>query len=409
MEVYVLKDKNAIKSRTKLVFIIDSIFPSQSGGREALLYEYCKRLHNRYDITIISMKSKRKEFYPLSKLDVKLYRLPAFGIPFMRGSLWSYLTSLFSFAIITTVFVFVIFFSEKRRLILITAGAGHLYLPLFLMRKEKFKRVVWTHGILVEAFGQPYLKLFFKTLQNFVCRDAHLVLTTGYSNYEYFKPISSHIDILPNGVDLQRFIEYQKEPSTRRNLKTITTVANLDPIRGIPELIKSIPVIRKRYSGTFQVVIVGGGDPEPYLRLANDLGVDRFVKFIGEQKQEDVAKILCQSGIAACLQNPHTFGTAISVVLIESMAAGCAVIAWDSEQYRQVIEHGYSGYLVPLGDSEGLGKGLAELLSNEELVQKLGGNAFKEAKKYDFDRLVNKFESIIDGLYENVQGSERED
>ena len=400
------ENKHTINSKTKLVFIIDSIFPSQSGGREALLYEYCKRLHKRYDITIISMKSKRKEFYPLSKLDVKLYRLPAFGIPFIRESFWSYLASLFSFAIIATVFVLVKFFFKNGKLTLITEDAGHLYLPLLFMRKSNIKRVVWTHGSIVRGLGnaRPYLKPFFKALQNFACRDASLILASGYNNYKELKPISSHIDVFPNGVYLQRFIEYQKKSGIKRNFKIITTVANLSPIRGIPELIKSVPFIRKRYSGAFQVVFVGGGDQEPYLRLASDLGINRFVKFVGEQKQEDVAKILCQSGIAACLQNPHTLrgGGGISLASVESMAAGCAVIAWDSEQYRQVIKHGYAGYLVPMRDVEELGKGLAELLSNKELVQKLGENAFEEAKKYDFDLLVNKFESIIGGLYEAV-------
>ena len=73
------------------------------------------------------------------------------------------------------------------------------------------------------------------------------------------------------------------------------------------------------------------------------------VVLLGERR--DVPAILSGCAVSVCIQNPHLRrkGGGISVASIESMAAGTAVVAWDSRQYTQVIEHSKTGYLVPTG------------------------------------------------------------
>ena len=66
-----MKQIHTFNMKKRLVIIIDSIFPSVSGGKENWLYEMSKQLQKEYDISIISQKTKTKPFYPIDKLDRK--------------------------------------------------------------------------------------------------------------------------------------------------------------------------------------------------------------------------------------------------------------------------------------------------------------------------------------------------
>jgi glycosyltransferase involved in cell wall biosynthesis len=383
--------------KPKMVFIIDSGFPSYSGGREKLLYEYCKRLQSSYAIDIIAMKSRGKEFYPLSTLNVRLYKLPSFGMPFSKNKSSSYIFSLFSFSLIASVFVFIKYFFSRNNTIFITEDAGHMYIPIIFLRGKRFKRIVWTHGCMVNALGriEPRIKPIIRILQSIACNDADLILASGWNNYELLKPISRNIKVIPNGVDLRYYIEAGKKYEPARNYNQIVSIANLSPIRGIDELISSVPYIKAEYSGDFKIIFVGGGDIERYTKMAEEMLCSDNVEFVGAK--DNVPEYLWKSGISCCLQNPDTKDGegGISLASIESMAAGCAIVAWDSKQYRQILKHGYSGHLIQIGNVKELGKCIAFLLNNKEYLKELGANALIESKKYDFDALVKEFEKLI--------------
>lgn len=92
-------------------------------------------------------------------------------------------------------------------------------------------------------------------------------------------------------------------------------------------------------------------------------------------------------------------GAGMSLVCIESMAAGNTIIAWDNLIYQQLLTNGYSGYLVPDSDIKALGEGLAFLLENEDFARTLGKNAQKEAKKFDWSDISKQFSDYLNDLF----------
>jgi len=67
------------------------------------------------------------------------------------------------------------------------------------------------------------------------------------------------------------------------------------------------------------------------------------VEFVGEIGDQDKSEFL---GNALALLFPIRWPEPFGLVMIESMACGTPVIAWDCGSVREVVEHGVSGYIV---------------------------------------------------------------
>lgn len=75
---------------------------------------------------------------------------------------------------------------------------------------------------------------------------------------------------------------------------------------------------------------------------------DPLIEFLGEVNEEQKAELL---GGAMALLFPIDWPEPFGLVMIEAMACGAPVIAWNAGSVPEVIEHGVSGYIVDSIDS----------------------------------------------------------
>jgi len=392
--------------RTKLIFIIDSCFPYYSGGRETWLYEQCKRLMDKYDIEIISMRrwiGHEKLIHPISD-KIKVYAIPTlYNLPI--GGRFHYTKYLFGGAflfsfIASLLLVFKFSFRVRsRKIIFISLNQGQTFVPSLFVRGRSVYRICTIHGPYVEEMSEtfPLFKSIFKLLERVSFKYADIIIANGFDTKTSILPLVNNPDkikVLPNGVDFKRFYR-EIEKREDRNYKKIVSICTLSIRRGTAYLIKSIPHIREVYKKDFKVYFVGKGDPSPYLCMAKELGVEEFVVFLGERT--DIPEILMDSDIAVTL----TKGLGISHSLLEEMASGKVIVAWDTYTYTQVLKHEYSGYLVKAWDPKALGYGIAHLLENDSLAKTIGRNAQKEAEKFDWEKVSELFSEFLWELIKN--------
>jgi glycosyltransferase involved in cell wall biosynthesis len=99
--------------------------------------------------------------------------------------------------------------------------------------------------------------------------------------------------------------------------------------------------------------------------LAQKLGIRKHVEFLGFS---DVPSFLRSLDILVHASRiPEPFGQ----VIVEGMAAELPVIATDGGGAREIIEHGRTGLLVPMGDAAALSQALAQLLARPEQARAL--------------------------------------
>jgi glycosyltransferase involved in cell wall biosynthesis len=87
---------------------------------------------------------------------------------------------------------------------------------------------------------------------------------------------------------------------------------------------------------------------------------------------------------------------------LEAMAAGVPVVGSDAGGLPEVVKHAETGFLLPVGDVEGMATRTIEILKDDEHRRGLGQAArARAASLFNADRIVTQYER----LYERVLGT----
>jgi glycosyltransferase involved in cell wall biosynthesis len=83
---------------------------------------------------------------------------------------------------------------------------------------------------------------------------------------------------------------------------------------------------------------------------------------------------------------------------LEAMACGCPVVCTDANGNREHCRDGETAEVAPSGDAHALVKGLVEVMHDQELAGKLSQNGLLEAKRYQWDHVLDRLETAY-GLH----------
>ena len=162
---------------------------------------------------------------------------------------------------------------------------------------------------------------------------------------------------------------------------------NLEPMRGFPTFMHSLPELQK-LNPSVHVVIVGG-DEVSYSNapddgrswrqvLLDELGnqIDRQrVHLFGRIPHEQLQKLYRRSNLHVYISKAFV----LSWSLLEVMASGTPVLAEANPMMEELIEPGINGALWR-GDPTSLGKVMAQLLSTPEQLREWGNQARERLK-----------------------------
>ena len=131
-------------------------------------------------------------------------------------------------------------------------------------------------------------------------------------------------------------------------------------------LLRAFEALREHVPARLTVIGAGEGDLAP---LLDDT---RGVTALG--RADDAAKRAALER-AHVLCAPSLGGESFGMVLTEAFAAGTPVVASDIAGYRDVVEHGRDGLLVPPGDAVALGEALHDLALDAPRLERLAARA----------------------------------
>ncbi|MFK0219906.1 glycosyltransferase [Streptomyces vinaceus] len=137
--------------------------------------------------------------------------------------------------------------------------------------------------------------------------------------------------------------------------------------------------------------IYGAGVEEPALRAhASALGLGDSVEWMGST--DDVLGALRGASVFAQASRAEGF----PITLLEAMAAGVPVAAFDcAPGVREIVEHGEDGLLARLGNTMELAGHLRMLMSDRELRERLGDNAFRGVRRYSSAEITDRWEDLF--------------
>jgi glycosyltransferase involved in cell wall biosynthesis len=140
------------------------------------------------------------------------------------------------------------------------------------------------------------------------------------------------------------------------------------------------------------LVIVGDGELRGDTEaLARELGVAERTHFVGFQK----AVREWYAAVDATVLTSLNEGT--PVVAIESLAAGRPVVATRAGGTATVVREGESGYLLDVGDIDGLARRLVELARDPQLRTRLGAAGAEDMRaRFATSRMADELERVYE-------------
>ena len=187
-----------------------------------------------------------------------------------------------------------------------------------------------------------------------------------------------------------------------RGAYVVLSVGRLHPVKGIEVLLHALADPSTSLRGrVLYLVLVGEGPARKTLTaLVGSLGLERRVYFAGWQP--DPSRTI-PSPISVVSSSHHeTLGNTI----LEAWAHRCPVLATATPGARELIDHGASGFLTPVGDARALARGLAELVRNPMFAERLAEAGYQEVRtRYSSEVIVPAYADLYAQLIENSRRS----
>lgn len=182
--------------------------------------------------------------------------------------------------------------------------------------------------------------------------------------------------LVPICVDLEEFKPRFSYP--KRHGFEIAFVGRLAEYRDPETAVRAFHIVRQMLPVS-KLHIVGSGPLEGKIRLLiRNLGLENSVFVYGARR--DVANLLrsCDVFWATSAINNYPSNS-----LAEALASGLPAVATDVGLTRELIVDDENGFLIPASSPKALADATLRIFSDDELYERLSGNAHNTAEKYD--------------------------
>ncbi|HZE19128.1 MAG TPA: N-acetyl-alpha-D-glucosaminyl L-malate synthase BshA [Candidatus Angelobacter sp.] len=238
------------------------------------------------------------------------------------------------------------------------------YLARQVAKSTKLKIVTTLHGTDITLVGSDPS---FHALTKFGIEQSDGV--TAVSHYlrektiEVFE-VDRPIEVIPNFVDTAKFAprvesSCKKEQFVKKGERLLLHISNFRPSKCVTDVVRVFAAVRREVPS--RLLLIGDG-PErvPTREVADDLGVTKWVRWLGQL--DAVEDVLGCSDLFILPSRNESFGLAG----LEAMSSGVPVVATAAEGLPELIRNGETGYLLPVGDVEGMARRSIEILSDEK-------------------------------------------
>lgn len=213
-----------------------------------------------------------------------------------------------------------------------------------------------------------------------------------------------NIEVVTLGVDLKKFGNCPSKDKKTDDQKVILSVGGLMFRKGYHISIQAVAKVKESYPDILYYII-GNQSNEEYFnslkKMVRDYGLDGNIKFLSNISDEELSMMYCDADLflLTSVNDEHKF-EGFGLVYLEANAEGLPVIGTLNCGAEDAIKDGYSGFLVPQNNAEETAKAILKILDDENISEKMKGNALLWAKANSWDTVIDKYINI----YEKVIG-----
>ncbi|MEK5066213.1 glycosyltransferase [Cytobacillus sp. FSL R5-0596] len=214
-------------------------------------------------------------------------------------------------------------------------------------------------------------------------KTKRVIFQTKWAQSCFSKRVISNSDIVYNPI--------KQISSQRVDITTdIVNVGKLLDQKNHKLLISAFHKISKEFPEN-KLVIYGEGEKRKELEnLIESFGLKGRVQLPGWTSE--VHQKMASSQFFVLSSNYEGFSNA----LLEAMMIGVPCITTDCAGSNELIKNNVNGLITPVGCLEELVAAMRTMLGNPQLAEKLAEQGKKDVQKFSVDRVIGRWESVID-------------
>ncbi len=213
---------------------------------------------------------------------------------------------------------------------------------------------------------------------------------------KYFR---GEVEIIPNGVDTSRF--NPRNPKIKKfddNKINILFTGRVEKRKGLIYLLKAYANLKIRYPD-IRLIIVGKG---PLLKEHQHFVMKNKIKDVFFEGYVPIKELPYYYSTADIYCSPALFGESFGIVLLEAMANGIPVVAFNISGYNDVVSNLENGLLAIPRDVHDLTEKLGLLIQNKDLRKELGSKGIIKARNHTWEKIAKKNVNFYYRIYDSV-------
>ena len=201
---------------------------------------------------------------------------------------------------------------------------------------------------------------------------------------------SVSIDVIPNGVDIERFSPEQareKGESLR-----LLTVGRLSATKRVEMLIEAVEILHND-NIKVHLTIAGGGAMEGRLKqMIEHKGLSRIIEMAGSVESENMPALYRESDILVSA----TMQEGMSNAMLEAMASGLPIVTTRCEGVEELIAD--NGIVVDQGGPGAIADAVGSLAEDRQRYEQMSKAARSRAERFSWKAVAEKYLSCYNAV-----------
>lgn len=172
---------------------------------------------------------------------------------------------------------------------------------------------------------------------------------------------------------------------------TFCSVGRLVEVKALERIIYALAKLKKDGISCAVWIIGEGASSEELKRLAENLHVGEYIKFLGFMRNPYPVMKRCDAFICSSKYEGY------SLAVAEALVLGLPVIATNTIGPREILENGKYGLLVD-NSAQGVYSGMKAVLESSELLSELQNKAAMRGRSFDILHIMEKIKALVDSV-----------